>query len=137
MVNYNNTTFWIDQIAVLFSSVGLIQNNCVSAKEKVRKVEHELLQAEAKLIDFRSKLAQQIQSLEMVKSEAIAVAHECNVLSQRCKEVEQERDLSVKQLELANQTVSIHNQVTSQIVESNQKLQTELASLMLMLRSKS
>jgi hypothetical protein len=116
--------------------VQLLQHDLVASEEQGRYVKHALVNAGAKIIDLQSNLAQETHSLQITQSELIVVTQKVDLLSLRCAQAEQEQVLNIRQLELANDTVAAHNQVISQIIQANQLLQSELISVVRLMRSK-
>jgi len=113
----------------------LLRNDLVVVEEQGRYVKHALVNAETKIIDLQRNLIQETHSLQVAKSELIVVTQKVDLLSLRCIQAEQQQVLTIRQLELANDTVAEHNQVISKLVQFNQQLQSELISVVRLMRS--
>ena len=114
-----------------------LQNDFVVCEEHARNLRLDLLNAEVKIVSRESDLAQETQSLQTVKSNLTDALQKVDFLTSRCERAEQQQGLSIRQLELANETFAALNQLISQTVLSNQQLQAEGESLKQILSSKS
>jgi hypothetical protein len=111
-----------------------LQNDLVVSEEQARNLKLELLNAEEKIVGLESDLAQETHSLEIVKSNLTDALQKVHLISERYERAEHQQGLSIRQLELANATVTALNQLISQTVQSNQQSQAEIASSKQMFR---
>jgi len=114
-----------------------LQNDFVVADERSRNIKDHLLNAELEIVKLKRNLTQETHALQIAKSELIDASQKIELVSQRYEKVEEQQCHIIRQLELASEAIATHNQAISQIVQSNQQLQTELASIVRLLQSKS
>ena len=112
-----------------------LQNDFAVAEKLSQDVKEQLLNAESVIVDLKDNLEQKTHALQIAKSELVDATQRIDLLLLRCEQAEQQKGFSVRQLELANETTVTHNQVISQLVQSNQQLQTELSAVSQLMRS--
>ena len=112
-----------------------LKNEVVVADELSRNVKDQLSNAESEIVDLKGNLEQETRALQIAKSELIDATQRINLLLLRCEQAEHQQGFSIRQLELTNETIATHNQVISQLVISNQQLQTKLAAVAKPMRS--
>lgn len=112
-----------------------LQNDFAVAEKLSQNVKEQLLNAESVIVDLKDNLEQETHALQIAKSELVDATQRIDLLLLRCEQAEQQQRFSIRQLELANDTTVTHNQVISQLVQSNQQLQTELSAVSQLMRS--
>lgn len=113
-----------------------LQNDFVIFEKRTRIIKNELLNVERQNVDLKDYLARETHSLQMTQAKLAHSLQTFEELSLRFEKAQQQRALSNRQIEFANETIATYNKVISQIVQTNQELRSACASLTSRVQSK-